>query len=130
MANKVLCIEKWTKLNLSKTWKKRISRFAVYDEYTGRYTLPIPLIGQLGKNYYNGYNKLINGDDLLSLALNKIEVVQGIIGGKIVFVECEPKEKIVEFYERNGFIEFSRRKLDPDETNVDGDELVQLIRHM
>ena len=45
----------------SKTWGKRIRRFAHYDEGMKRYLVPAILIGQLGKNYTNGHDTLIRG---------------------------------------------------------------------
>ena len=35
---------------------KRLLRFANYDEDIKGYHIALPLIGQLGKNYYNNYN--------------------------------------------------------------------------
>jgi len=130
LANKVLCVDKWENLDLSKSWRKRMNKFASFDRKAQRYTLPIPLIGQLGKNYTNGYNTLISGDELLTLALEKIGVIQDLIGGKVVFVECEPKDRLIEFYSRNGFVWFADRHLDRDETDIDGERLAQMIRYM
>lgn len=90
-----------------------------------------PLIGQLGKNYQNNYDKQITGDELLALALHKVKESQLILGGKIVYLECEDKEKLTEFYSRNGFCNFGQRKLDKDETlNLSGDYLIQMLRYM
>lgn len=36
------------------------------------FVIVAPLIAQLGKNYANGYNKLITGDELLAMALEKL----------------------------------------------------------
>ncbi len=61
LANKFITVYKD---NLkSKTLQKRISKFAQYDSDLKRYTLSAPLIGQLGKNYYNSYDKQITGDE-------------------------------------------------------------------
>ena len=88
------------------------------------------MIAQLGKNFSNGYNKLITGDELLSLACEKVSIVQMAIGGRVVYVECEDKPQLTEFYSRNGFYEFDTRKLERDETELEGEYLVQMLRYL
>ena len=108
-----------------------MTKFGQFDKAIQRYTISAPLIGQLGKNYTSGYNKLITGDELLKLALDKIKTMQYIVGGKIVYLECEQKSKLIEFYERNGFVNFGTRILDRDETDkLYGESLVQMLRYM
>lgn len=129
LANKIFCIDKDSLPN--KTWKKRMTKFGQFDRAIQRYTISAPLIGQLGKNYTNGYNKLITGDELLKLALDKVREMQSIVGGKIVYLECEQKEKLIDFYSQNGFVNFGTRALDRDETpNLSGDSLVQMLKYM
>lgn len=129
LANKIFCIEKDCLPN--RNWKHRMAKFGQFDQTLQRYTISAPLIGQLGKNYTNGYDKLITGDELLKLALDKVSEMQNIVGGKIVYLECEQKEKLIEFYERNGFVNFGLRTLDRDETDkLSGDALVQMLRYM
>lgn len=129
LANKIFCIEKNSLPN--KQWRKRFSKFAQFDHTIQRYTLSAPLIGQLGKNYANSYNKLISGDELLKLALDKVMEMQGIVGGKIVYLECEDKPALTDFYERNGFVNFGTRALDRDETDkLSGKSLLQMLRYM
>lgn len=129
LANKIFCIDKDSLP--SRTWKKRMSKFGQFDQTIQRYTISAPLIGQLGKNYTNSYNKLITGDELLKLALNKVREMQTIVGGKIVYLECEDKEPLLDFYSQNGFVNFGKRTLDKDETNtLSGDYLIQMLRYM
>lgn len=129
LANKVFCISKASMP--SKNWQRRLSKFGQYDKSLQRYTISAPLIGQLGKNYANGYNELITGDELLKLALDKVSEMQYIVGGKIVYLECEPKERLIEFYESNGFVNFGSRLLDRDETEtLSGESLIQLLKYM
>lgn len=129
LANKIFCIEKDCLPN--RNWKHRMAKFGQFDQTLQRYTISAPLIGQLGKNYTTGYDKLITGDELLKLALDKVSEMQNIVGGKIVYLECEQKEKLIEFYERNGFVNFGLRTLDRDETDkLSGDALVQMLRYM
>lgn len=97
---------------------------AIFED--GHYVLWAPLIAQLGKNYANNLNELISGDDLLQMAMNKVREVQYDIGGRIAYIECEDKPKLIKFYERNGFKVFDKRRLDKDETDINGCYLIQL----
>ena len=129
LANKIFCIEKDSLP--SKTWRKRMAKFSQFDKSTRRYTISAPLIGQLGKNFTNEYNKLISGDELLKLALDKVKQMQYLVGGKIVYLECEQKEFLIDFYSRNGFVNFGTRTLDSEETaSLSGDALVQMLKYM
>lgn len=109
---------------------RRLSKFS--DDNDGKQLhIPAPLIAQLGKNFYNGYNKLITGDEILKLACDKIAMVQKNIGGKIVYLECEDKEKLLSFYKSNGFQYIGKRHLERDETEVmHGQYLVQLFKYI
>lgn len=129
LANKIFCISKDSLPN--RTWKKRMAKFGQFDKDIHRYTISAPLIGQLGKNYTNSYNELITGDELLKLALDKVREMQYIVGGKIVYLECEQKEKLIDFYSQNGFVNFGLRPLDKDETTkLSGDSLVQMLKYL
>lgn len=129
LAIKSFCLDKSCIPNAK--WRKRLNKFARFDNKAQSYIISAPLIGQLGKNFANGYDKLISGDELLLLALNKVREMQYIAGGKIVYLECEQKQPLIEFYERNGFVNFGERLLDRDETSVlFGESLVQMLRYM
>ena len=129
LANKIFCIDKDSLPN--RKWKSRISKFGQFDTTIKRYTLSAPLIGQLGKNYAHSYNELIKGDELLKLALDKVREMQSIVGGKIVYLECEDTEKLVDFYSQNGFVNFGKRFLDKDETDCSSDNyLIQMLKYM
>lgn len=129
LANKIFCIDKDSLPN--RKWKSRMSKFGQFDKTIQIYTISAPLIGQLGKNYTNDYNKLITGDELLKLALDKVREMQNIVGGKIIYLECEQKESLIDFYSRNGFVNFGLRALDRDETDkLSGESLVQMLRYM
>lgn len=111
--------------------RKRLSRFAVNDRTSSAFEVPLPLIGQIGKNYKNNYNELISGDELLKIACNKVKDAQKIVGGRFVFLECEDKTELREFYERNGFVCFGKRNLDRDERKTNsGEYLLQMLRDL
>jgi hypothetical protein len=117
--------------NASSSLRRRISQFATYDRALKCYFLAAPLIAQLGKNYNNGYDKLITGDELLSEACFKIARLQFEIGGKFAYIECEDKPQLTDFYSRNGFCEFDTRQLDRDEEDkLEGRYLVQMLKYI
>ena len=119
-----------TKSSISKSLSKRINKFATFDSSLKAYFLPAPLIAQLGKNFTNDYNTLISGDELLAIAIEDVKLIHQIAGGKIVYLECEDKPRLVEFYSYNGFVVFGNRSLDRDETNLSGEYLVQMLRYI
>lgn len=113
---------------LSNTKRKRLLKYAKYDNESKSYVIALPLIGQLGKNFYNDYNKLITGDILLKMACDKIKEAQDILGGRFIFLECEDKPKVKEFYESNGFVCFGKRSLERDERDTNsGEYLLQML---
>lgn len=119
-----------TKSAVSKSLSKRINKFATYDAALKAYFLPAPLIAQLGKNFSNNYNTLISGNELLAIAIDDVKLIHQIAGGKIVYLECEDKPRLVEFYSNNGFVIFGKRSLDGDETDLSGEYLVQMLRYI
>ena len=131
LASKHITISSKIFQSRSSRTRKRIAKFASYDPGIKSYILTAPLIAQLGKNYNNGYNRLITGDELLDIACEKISRIQYDLGGRFTYVECEDKPALVDFYSRNGFCEFDHRPLDADETDLlSGEYLVQLLKYI
>ena len=123
--NKSIIIKKTL---LSNTKRKSLIKYGQYIPELKGYHIALPLIGQLGKNFKNGYNKLISGDELLALACGKIKEAMDILGGRFVFLECEDNEFLKEFYESNGFVCFGKRNLEKDEKSKNsGEYLLQMI---
>lgn len=127
LANKYITINSE---RISNRLRRRINKFATFDRVIRSYCLSTPLIAQLGKNYTDGLDKLITGDELLKLACEKVARIQFDLGGKLVYLECEDKPKLLDFYASNGFCEFDRRLLDRDETGIDGEYLVQMLKYI
>lgn len=128
-----LCIKSISvkKNSLSRDLRDRIKKFAVYYDDDKSYKLPAPLIAQLGKNYNQECDKLITGDELLKMACDKTKQVQGIVGGKVVYIECEDKSSITEFYRRNGFFNFGNRQIEKSEKDtLYGEYLVQMLKYL
>lgn len=131
LASKYITISSKFMTKQSKTLRKRISKFASYDADLKAYILSAPLITQLGKNYSNGYNELISGNELLAEACSKIGRIQFELGGRFAYVECEDKPCLTSFYERNGFCNFDKRALDADETGkLSGKYLIQMLKYI
>ena len=107
--------------------KKRFERFAETNKNSDTYFASLPLIGQLGKNFNNGYDQYISGDSLLRLACNQVKEVQNLIGGRFVFLECEDVDKLKDFYESNGFMCYNKRKLEKYESENNIRYLLQMI---
>ena len=97
--------------SLSNSKRKKISRYAILDSAAGSYTVSAFLIAQFGKNYAVDEGKGISGNDLMDLTFEILEKVQHDIGGGVVFLECEDKAKLLDFYqsEKNGFVPFNDR---------------------
>lgn len=130
LANKHFHIDSH-KGDISNTLRRRISKFAQYDADLKKYIVSAPLIGQLGKNYAHGYQSLLTGDELLELACRKVREIQQNIGGRIVYLECEDKLPLLDFYGRNGFCDFGKRLLEADEVEtLSGKYLIQLLRYL
>ena len=127
LANKIIVVRKGA---VSANNWRRIKRFGIHQKDNNTCTMSAPLIGQLGKNYCEGYDKLITGTELLQMAVDQVKQSQRILGGKLVYLECEDKPKLVEFYNSNDFREFDRRKKDADEKNIEGDELIQMMAYL
>jgi hypothetical protein len=64
------------------------------------------------------------------MACEQVKKVQLVLGGRYVYLECEDKPALLEFYERNGFCQFEKRKLDSDETGLTGEYLVQMLKYI
>lgn len=115
LANKLLQVQK---NKISKTVLKRLLRVAedTDDEFL---TVPAILVAQLGKNYADCNNALIMGNELLGIVSYFVKCVQDLIGGSVYFLECDSdKQKVIDFYETNGFTFFSKRKTKSKKTQL------------
>jgi hypothetical protein len=128
LAQKSLVIEEF--VEISKSLEKKIRWFS--DEYRiGKgednqvvQVASLILIAHLGKNYTNGADKLITGQQLLSVAFEKITEIQREVGGRFVLVECEDNPNLLSYYASNGF-----KRLQDRAISEDGDDyFVQLVR--
>ncbi|MBQ6449460.1 N-acetyltransferase [bacterium] len=110
---------------LSNSLCKKISKFAQFNQDTQEYMLAMPLIAQLGKNYNPALPICISGSKILELALDTVNHVERLIGGKTVYIECAQQPKLHDFYSQAGFVEFGHR---PSLTTQE--ELVQMFKYL
>ncbi|MGN0246315.1 MAG: GNAT family acetyltransferase [Lachnospiraceae bacterium] len=111
---------------VSNTVKKKLMRVSELDEQSQTYTMSAYLIAQLGKNFKNGAEKKITGEELLELAWDIVEKIQYMDGGMVTFLEAENSEKLLSFYQANRFQTFDTRQTATD--SEESHELVQLLR--
>lgn len=113
--------------HFSNTVKRKIARVSEQNAENGNYSLSAYLIAQLGKNYSDGINDQIMGEQLLGLAIEKIKELQYMAGGMVVFLETEKEEKLLHFYEtENGFKRFDTRETAQGTVNTH--TLIQLLK--
>ena len=114
---------------LSKTNIRLISRFAERNDETGSFTTALYLIAQIGKNYALPEECRISGGDLMSLALDKLRAAQDLVGGKMVMVEREAdREKLLSFYQSNGFKSWNTRFDKKDK--VQYDQMIRVLENV
>ena len=111
---------------VSNTVKRKLLRISELDEETQTYTMSAYLIAQLGKNFANGADKRITGEELLEAAWNKIEEIQYRAGGVVTFLEANNEDKLLDFYKDNRFQKFDTRQTVSNKKEPH--ELVQLLR--
>lgn len=126
LAIKPICVDG---SGFSNTVKRKIARVSKMDEINGTYTLSAYLIAQLGKNFADGANHKITGEQLLQAAVDTIKELQYMAGGMVIFLEAENEEKLMTFYEeRNGFKRFDTKEV---ESGIEGTHtLIQLLKVM
>ncbi len=111
---------------VSNTVKRKLLRISELDEDSKTYTMSAFLIAQIGKNYANGGNERITGNELLEAAWKKAEEMQYMGGGLVVFLEANNEEKLLSFYKANRFSQFDTRLVASGEREPH--ELIQLLR--
>ena len=111
---------------VSNTVKKKLMRVSELDEQSQTYTMSAYLIAQLGKNFKNGAEKRITGEELLELAWDIVEKMQYMGSGMVTFLEAENSERLLSFYQANRFQTFDTRQTATD--SEEPHELVQLLR--
>jgi len=111
----------------SNTRKRKISRVSELNVDNGTYTLSAYLIAQVGKNFSEGANERITGEQLMRAAMDTIKELQYMAGGTVIFLETENNEKLIKFYEeKNGFKRFDTKEVKAG--TDDAHTLIQLLK--
>lgn len=100
---------------LSNTSRKKLERFARLDRATGDYMASAFLIAQFGKNYAVDNGERITGTQLMDIANDILVNIQRQIGGGIIYLDCEDKDKLKQFYVNEKFHEFGTHFSDEEE---------------
>lgn len=82
--------------DVSNSMRKRLNGIFMNDD------VPCFLIGQLGKN--DRYWDKITGSELIDYAMNFLQKGHDLVGGRFVRVDCREDERLIRFYEENGFM--------------------------
>lgn len=99
---------------LSKTAQKRLMRYARFDKETGNYMASAFLLAQFGKNYGVDNGERMNGSEMMKYVDIVLLDVQRRIGGGIMYLDCEDKEKLKKFYEGENFKKSGERFSEED----------------
>ena len=107
---------------LSKTEAGKLKRFSLPDKANNSFIVPAILIAQFSRNFNTKF-QTASGSTLMSITLEFIRSVQSQVGGLITFLECEPAEKLVDFYKSQGFRLLSQKTISKTDK-----ELLQMYR--
>lgn len=108
----------------SNSMKKKLKRYANPNDNNDALSVSAFLIAQLGKNFSEDVVPP-SGFELMDFSVNILKKAQHLVGGGVVYVECENKPKLLDFYqnERNGFFRFGTRYSEKEDV-----EYIQLLK--
>lgn len=88
-----------------------MKKHARFDDASQTYALSAFLLAQFGKNDHAIGEAAISGNDLMALAIDTLRIAQHVIGGGVIFLECEEQEKLLNFYQKpeNGYKRYGFR---------------------
>lgn len=65
------------------------------------------------------------------MACDRIREIQRLGGGKVTYLECEDREKLINFYERNGFKRFDKREIErSDKRLFKSDYFIRMLKYL
>ena len=99
---------------MSQSTKKKIERYSKYNEESGTYIVPAFLLAQFGKNSSYSKAEKLTGNQLMDFVHEVVSSIQYMIGGGILYLECEDNPFLLDFYQNahNCFRLFGERKSD------------------
>lgn len=96
-------------VELSESLKSRHRKRMFGTSYPIGKNVKTLLIGQLSKNYTNGYNKYIIGDILMGLVFSRIKDIHTIFPSVVTHIDCKDNPHLRAYYERYGFQLFKKK---------------------
>lgn len=124
IANKIILIDDNTEL--SRRMISKIQKFSTYNIDLNKFYISAPLLAQFSKNFNDKIEEHITGDELMGLALNRIDNAQKHIGGKVSYLECENNQNLISFYESHGFVKFNTKVPQNQHSEI---PLTQMLRY-
>lgn len=109
---------------LSKTKKKRIERYARFNETLNAYPVSAFLIAQFGKNYALDEGERISGNDLMHLADKELYEIQHRIGSGVKYLDCLDNSKLIDFYQNKQQFQLFDERI----SEKDGKRYLQLVK--
>ena len=110
--------------SISNTTRRKLSAHARLDSDTNSFTVSAFLLAQIGKNYAIEAGKRITGSELIGYANDIMVDIQRRIGGGVIYLDCEDKLPLKEFYiNKNHYKIFGERY-----SVSDGIRYLQMIR--
>lgn len=109
---------------LSKTKKKRIERYARFNEALNAYPVSAFLIAQFGKNYALDEGERISGNDLMRLADKELYEIQHRIGSGVKYLDCLDNSKLIDFYQNKQQFQLFDERI----SEKDGKRYLQLVK--
>lgn len=99
---------------VSRKIRDKIKRFSAINETSNSYDVSAFLLAQFAKNYAVENGTRISGSQLMTVVHQKLQEIQNLAGGTIVYLDCEPNAELIKFYESEGFTLFGERISDND----------------
>lgn len=111
LTHKPLVVDAADITSFSNSDKRRLKKHARFDDASQTYALSAFLLAQFGKNDHAIGEAAISGNDLMALAIDTLRIAQHVIGGGVIFLECEEQEKLLNFYQKpeNGYKRYGFR---------------------
>lgn len=101
--------------NISNTTRRKLSAHARLDADTNSFTVSAFLLAQIGKNDSVDNGRRIRGSELIGYADDIMADIQHRIGGGIIYLDCEDKQPLKNFYiDQNHYKIFGERYSDSD----------------
>lgn len=114
LAHKVLEVPA---LGLSNNIKRKMSRYSTLDSISESYMVSAFLLAQFGKNFNVEEKHRVSGAELMDCVDEVLKKIQHQIGGAVVYLDCEDKEKLITFYsDVAGYKQISERISERDQT--------------